>query len=129
MQKRNKTNNMKRIELKDQLKGTLIVPICLGIILVPFSMLIGWNLMSLFLFWFVLIPTFTLYLPTRISKNKSHVVESLVGLMIFYGIMVFMIYKHYKTDYFKIMILSFAINFLLVAVITLNRMRVTKTLT
>ncbi len=120
---------MKRIELKDQLKGTLIVPICLGIILVPFSMLIGWNLMSLFLFWFVLIPTFTLYLPTRISKNKSHVVESLVGLMIFYGIMVFMIYKHYKTDYFKIMILSFAINFLLVAVITFNRMRVTKTLT
>ncbi len=120
---------MKRIEFKDQLKGTLIVPICLAVILVPFSILIGWNLITLFLFWFVLIPTLTLYLPTRISKNKSHLLESLVGLIIFYAIMVFLIYDHYKTDYFKIMIISCAINFLLVAVITLNRIRVTKTLT
>lgn len=120
---------MKRVKLKDQLMGTLIVPICLAIILVPFSFWIGWNLITLFLFWFVLIPTLTLHLPARISKNKSHLPESLVGLIIFYSIMVFLIYDHYKEDYFKIMIISCAINFLLVAGITLNRMRVTKTLT
>jgi hypothetical protein len=109
---------MERIELKNQLMGALIVPIGLAIILVPFSIFIGWNLITLFLFWFVLIPTLTLYLPTKISNNKNHLLESLLGLTIFYGIMIFMIYEHYKSDYFIIMIISFAINLVLITGIT-----------
>ena len=102
---------------KEKLKGTLIVPIGLAIILVPFSLLIGWNMITLILFWFVLTPGLTFYLPTKFSKNKNHFIESLLGLVIFYAFMVFMIYDHYKTDYFQIMILSFVINLTLVSIV------------
>jgi len=108
-------------ESKDKLKGTLIVPFGLAIVLAPFSILIGWNLMTLILFWLVVIPGLTIYLPTLVSRNKNHLVESLVGLTIFYAIMVFMIYDHYKTDYFQIMILSCVINLILVSVLTWTR--------
>src|SRR5687768_11346846 len=104
-------------ESKDKLKGTLIVPVGLAIILVPFSLLIGWNLITLILFWFVLTPGLTLYLPTLVSDNKSHLFESVVGLIIFYGMMVFMIYDHYKTDYFQVMAVSGLINLILVSAI------------
>jgi hypothetical protein len=103
-------------ESKDKLKGTLIVPIGLTIILIPFSILIGWNVISLILFWFVLTPGLTIYLPTKLSRSKNHFIESLLGLVIFYAIMVLLIYDHYKTDYFQIMILSFVINLTLVLI-------------
>jgi hypothetical protein len=105
----------------DKLKGILIVPIGLAIVLVPFSILIGWNLITLTLFWLAITPAVTIYLPTVVSNNKNHLFESLVGLLIFYTIMVFMIYDHYKTDYFKVMILSCVINFIFVSVITWTR--------
>ena len=108
-------------ESKDKLKGTLIVPVGLAIILVPFSMLIGWNLITMILFWLVLTPGLTIYLPTLVSSNKNHLFESIVGLIIFYGTMVFMIYDHYKTDYFHVMILSCLINVILVSAIMWTR--------
>jgi hypothetical protein len=108
-------------ESKDKLNGTLMVPVGLAIILVPFSMLIGWNLITLILFWLVMTPGLTIYLPTLVSSNKNHLFESLMGLIIFYGIMVFMIYDHYKTDYFKVMILSCLINLILVSAIIWTR--------
>ena len=106
---------------KDKLKGTMIVPVGLAIVLVPFSLLIGWNLVTLILFWFVLTPGLTIFLPTLVSSNRKRLLESLIGLMIFYGIMVFMIYDHYKTDYFQVMILSCVINVIIVSAITWRR--------
>ena len=105
----------------DKLKGILIVPIGLAIVLVPFSILIGWNLITLTLFWLVITPALTIYLPIVVSKNKNHLFESLPGLLIFYAIMVFMIYDHYKTDYFKVMILSCVLNLIFVSFITWTR--------
>jgi hypothetical protein len=105
---------MQNSKTKNQLKGAFSIPIALAIILVPFSMLIGWSLLTLLLFWFALVPALAVYLPFIISKNKHHVTESLAGLMIFYAGIIFMIYKDYKTDYFLVMIISFAINIALV---------------
>ena len=105
----------------DKLKGTLIVPVGLAIILVPFSIFIGWNLITLILFWIIITPGLTIYLPTIVSRNKSHLFKSLVGLLIFYGIMVLMIYDHYNSDYFQVMILSCVVNLILVSVITSAR--------
>jgi hypothetical protein len=108
-------------ESKDALKGTMIVPVGLVIVFVPFSMLVGWNLVTLILFWFVLTPGLTIYLPTLVSSNYKHLFESVAGLIIFYGIMVFMIYDHYKTDYFQVMIVSCVLNVILVSAITWTR--------
>jgi hypothetical protein len=114
------------IESKEKFKGILSVPVGLAIILVPFSLLIGWNLVTLILFWFVLIPAGAIYFPALVSKNKNHLVESLFGLTIFYAIMVFMIYDHYKTDYFQIMIWSCALNLLFISAMTWPKSRTHK---
>lgn len=70
-------------------------------------------------FWFVILPMMTFYLPTKVSKNRTHLVEALSGLMIFYAIMVFMIYDHYQSDFFQLMIVSLLINVGLVTGISL----------
>ena len=105
-------------ESKDKLKGTMIVPVGLAIILAPYSILIGWNGATLVLFWLVLTPALTIYLPTLVSTNTRNLFESVVGLILFYGLMVLMIYDHYKTDYFKFMIISCLINVILVPTIS-----------
>jgi hypothetical protein len=114
-------------ESKDKLKGTLTVPAALGFVLILFSILIGWNLMTLILFWLIIIPGLTIYLPTIISSNKSHLFKSLVGMLIFYGIMVFMIYDHYDSDYFKVMIVSGVMNLVFVSMITWTKSPRTQT--
>ncbi len=101
---------------KYKLKGTLIIPLGLTAVLVPFSLLIGWNIFTLLLFWFVLIPVLSMYLPSLVSSNQNHLIETVLGLIIFYSIMVFMIYDHYQTDYFKAMIVSFVINLIVVTI-------------
>jgi len=103
--------------LKEKLKGTLIVPIALVVFLIPFSMLVGWNLLTAILFWFFIVPAVALYLPNKVSRNKGHLLETLSGLIIFYGFMVFMIYDHFKTDLFQIMIVSCFVNLVLVSLI------------
>ena len=103
---------------KEKLKGTLIVPIALMAILIPFSMLIGWTLFTAILFWFLIVPTIAMYLPTKVSRYKGHLIETLLGLIIFYAFMVFMIYDHFKTDLFQIMIVSCVVNLILVSLIT-----------
>src|SRR5688572_32557873 len=108
---------MQNSKIINQVKGAIIIPTALAIILVPFSMWIGWNLLTLLLFWFALIPVLAVYLPAIISKNRNHLTESLAGLIIFYAVIIFMIYKDYKTDYFKVMIISCAINLALVTII------------
>ena len=109
----------------DNVKGMIIVVAGLAIILVPFSLLIGWNLLTSFLFWFVVTPMLAIYLPAIVSRNKSHFVESSMGLITFYGLMIFMIYDHYKTDLFKVMIASCLVNLILISVIAWTRKLIT----
>ena len=110
---------------KEQVKGALLVPVGLAIVLAPFSLLVGWNLLTAILFWFVITPALSLYLPKTVSKSKNHFFESLLGLMIFYGLMVFMIYEHYKSDLFRVMIFSCLVNLILISVITWTQRLIT----
>jgi hypothetical protein len=97
------------------IQGVLIVVIALFIVLIPFSFLVGWNLISLFLYWFILVPAVSIYLPAKILKNEDWLIQALGGLVLFYGVMVFLIYQQYHTDYFKIMIVSGGVNLVIVA--------------
>jgi len=108
-------------KLNDKIMRILIVPVGLAIILVTFSMMIGFNLPTSFLFWFILTPAITIYLPIKVSSIKNHLPESLTGLTIFYGLMIFMIYDHYKTDYFQLMVVSYPLNLVLVSLISLAK--------
>lgn len=108
------------------MKGTCIVIVGLSVVFIPFSLLVGWNIFTLFLFWFMIIPALTLYLPTLFSKEKHHLFESLAGMMLFYGLMVFMIYEHYQTDYFQVMMYSCGFNLLIVTLFGWLRTRHSK---
>ena len=116
--------NLVMLQPNKKLKGTLIVPIALAIVLIPFSILVGWNLLTMILFWFFIVPAIATLLPSLLSKNKSHLFESLVGVLIFYALMVFMIYDHFMTDYFQIMILSCVINLVFVYLISWTRRKI-----
>lgn len=103
---------------KERIKGILIIPIGLALVLIPFSMFIGWNLITLLVFWFIVVPLLTIYLPHFVSRNRRHTHESIIGLCLFYTLMVFMIYSHSKSDFFEIMMVSWAVNSIVVLAVT-----------
>lgn len=96
----------------------LSVPIGLAIVLVPFSLLIGWSIFTIVLFWFVMTPALAEYLPTFVSKRKDTLYESLSGTLLSYAIMVFMIYTHYQTDMFLMIMASCGFNMIAIKVIS-----------
>jgi len=104
--------------IADRLRGTAIVPAGLSAALIFFSMVFGWNLGSLLAFWFFVAPFLALYLPVTVSGSENRGFKSSVGLVIFYSFMVFMIYDHYQSDYFRVMMFSFVVNFLVVLLIS-----------
>lgn len=112
----------KKMKIKPKWIGMMMVPIALAMVLVPFSMLVGWNLLTLISFWFVLVPTVAVYAPKLARLHKNGLFESLVGLLIFYAIVIFLIYEHYGTDYFQVMMLSLLIN--LISIFALTRQNV-----
>ena len=101
----------------NRLKEVLIVLLALAAVLVPFSLLIGWNLFTLLLFWFLLVPTISFYAPKLVNKRNSQLTSSLLGLLLFYGGMVFMIYEHSQSDFFQVLIWSALINLALTALL------------
>lgn len=94
------------------LRVALIVPGCIFLYVITFSYFFGGNrnLVITLASWFVIIPLMNVFLSKIISGKKNLAYKSLISLLIFYGIMVFMIYEHYQTDFFKIMIASMVFN-------------------
>ncbi len=97
-------------KLTIQLAEIFIIPIGVAISLAFFSLTLGWNLLTMFLFWFLLIPILANYLPRLISKKDHYLKQSIIGLTLFYAFMVLMIYEHYQSDYFLLMMLSLISN-------------------
>ena len=96
------------------LAGTIAVLSGLRVMLVPISLLIGWNLATMIIFWYLLVPVFTVGVSWRLFKDKNPIWVPLLGLIIFYGGLIFMTYDHYLTDYFDIMLVSLATNLIMV---------------
>ena len=84
-----------------------IVPSCIFLVLVPYSVIAGWNGLTLFIFWFLLCPALTLYLNALLLRKSYRIWKALISMVAFYGFMVFMIYKHFATDFFAVMMISF----------------------
>jgi cyanate permease len=83
----------------------------------PFSRLVGWDIGTVVLFWFIITPALALYLPTLTSKRKNTLPESIAGILISYALMVFMIYDHYQTDMFLMIMISCGFNLIVMYVI------------
>ena len=105
--------------LKDKLLRVLLVATGLFIVLIPVSMFLGWNLITCVLYWFIAVPVMSFVLPTLIRPHGSHLIESLLGLTVFYAFMGFMIYKHFTSDFFTLMMVSFVFNLIVIALLSL----------
>ena len=103
----------------DKIKGIFVVPLATLIVLVPFSLLFSKVLVAVLLFWFVIVPLIAVNVPVIISSRRNHLIKSLTGLVLLYGLMVFMIYDHYQTDLFKILMVSAAFNIVLTTIVIL----------
>jgi len=114
---------MEKQSTKELSKGALTVVVGILLVLAPFSLIIGWNIVTLLVFWFVMVPWIAMYLPSKVSKSKNHLIESLAGLVIFYSLMVFLIYEQFRSDYFFVMMVSCGVNLIVVSAINLTRKR------
>ena len=103
---------LKRYYIPILFKVAIIVPLCVFLFVAACGYFFGGsrNLLSTIVSWFVIIPLLNVFLSKTISGHKNLAFKSLMSLLVFYGIMVFMIYKHYQTDFFKIMIASLIFN-------------------
>lgn len=100
------------------------IPLMLGLLVGLIGLTIGWNLITLFIFWFLIIPILSLRIPRRLSKNEFHWMDSALGISIFYAVMILMIYEHYQTNYFKVMMISFFVNIIMIIVKATRRPRI-----
>ena len=104
---------IKRYRIGTLFKVTIIVPLCVFLFVAASGYFFGGsskNLLTTIVSWFMIIPLLTVFLSKIISGNDNLAFKSLISLVTFYGIMVFMIYKHYQTDFFKIMMASLIFN-------------------
>ena len=97
----------------------VIVPFFTVLVLAPYALLLGWNLLTAFLFWFIIVPGLSLFLNAEFFKTKINSWRAMVSMTIFYAFMVFMTYKHFETDFFAVMMLSFLWNLLIMVVVML----------
>jgi hypothetical protein len=111
---------MKKSLLKKLLELS-IVPLALCTLLVPFSLFVGWNLFTLIIFWLVLTPVIAIGAPVIVTNNRHSFFPSAIGLTLFYLLMVFMIYDHYQSDYFQLMMISFIVNLIFISLYSLIR--------
>lgn len=88
----------------------LIIPLCVFLVLVPYSRFPGWNPITIFLFWFIILPGIILFLSPKFLKKNYRTWKAMVSMIIFYGFIVFMIYKHFETDFFMVIMISFLWN-------------------
>lgn len=96
-----------------QILGIIGVLIGLVLIILPFSLLIDWNIVTLILFWFLIVPLASFLIPFLIPGNRQKLLQSIIGMMLFYGVMIFMIYTQSETDYFRLMAISGIVNLIL----------------
>jgi hypothetical protein len=99
---------------KLNLIGILVLPIVLFTFFVPFSLFIGWNLFTLMLFWFVVIPIIAVNSSPILKIKGNRLLQTVGGLIIFYSMMVFMTYEHFHTDYFFVIMVSAGVNLIIV---------------
>ena len=95
----------------EKLRGSLlisviIVTLSLITILVPYSLFLGWNLFTSILFWFILVPLISVLMAKFHGKPGKRLLAGIVGCLLFYLIIIFMIYSSYQSDQFKLMVIS-----------------------
>ncbi|MBT3208038.1 MAG: hypothetical protein HN704_08015 [Bacteroidetes bacterium] len=100
-----KTLNFQKIRA-NIIISIFVVIASLSAVLVPYSLLFGWNVISVIVFWFFLVPLVSIAAARFYFNEKKQYLVSIVGCFLFYMCMLFMIYEHYLSDFFVMMMIS-----------------------
>ena len=99
------TETIQKLRRNFTISATLVT-ISLVSVLVPYSLSLGWNIFTSILFWIILVPAISTLSARFYGNPEKRLLVGIVGCLFFYLIMIFMIYSHYESDLFRIMILS-----------------------
>ena len=105
---------------KDLVIMVFAIPLCIFLVLAPYSLLVGWKVFTVLLFWLIIVPGVALFLNVKLLKETKPGWKVVVGLTSFYGFMIMMTYQHHATDYFAVMMFSFVWNLLMIMVVMLS---------
>ena len=112
-------------DLKEIFLGTFSILVglvaCLAVFTFPSYYLFGNHIVALFIFWFMIVPYVTVFISKKRSKRKSPLVEIIAGMVLFFGMVTFMIFNYYGTEYFQLVVISACFNLVLVPVYILSK--------
>ena len=108
---------IKHLRIPALAKMLFLIPASTFAVFVPYSMLVGWNLITLFVFWFVIMPWTMMLFANLWSRGKNVEVNALVGMMVFYAFFSFMTYKVIDYGEWNPVTLSFCYNLVIMAAV------------
>jgi len=97
-----------------------IIHVCACLVLALYTFLLGFTFPSSVLFWFFILPGLIIFLCSKFFNSPSGIRNAMVTIVIFYSFMVFMIYRHFPSDFFTLMMISFLWNFLIMIIVRLS---------
>ncbi len=92
------------------------------LVLIPYSIFLGWNAITLILFWFILVPLVAHYSSRIIKDVKNNLIPAMGGAFLFYSVMIILTYKQYESDYFTIIKYSVIPSLLIILVINYEKL-------
>lgn len=101
-----------------RIKLAILCPLGMLLLFAGYVNLLGFDLLTQLIFWFVVLPYSTIFVSGRITGQKRNVLPSLIPLTLFYGIMIFMSYKH--EDLLYVMLISLVYNNIILGLVAFS---------
>jgi len=92
-------------------------------VLTAIGLTFGMDLAIQILYWFLAVPVIAYGVSSHLVDERMVPFASAVGLLLFYGLVLFMTYKHWGTDFYVLVKASFAWNALIFAALSFNTIR------
>jgi hypothetical protein len=92
--------------------ATFLTVLSLFVVFIPYSIFLGWNLFTALFFWFILLPI-AANRSASFFRSSGHLLSAILGVLLFYAFMIFMIYEHYNSDLFQVMFYSLPVSLFL----------------
>lgn len=71
-----------------------------------FSSVIDWNLFSVILFWFFIVPPLSHFSAKLLTKNKENLSSAINGCLLFYSVIGILVHFNYETGFLKLILMS-----------------------
>ncbi|MGC1240152.1 MAG: hypothetical protein WA874_01125 [Chryseosolibacter sp.] len=99
---------------------TIVIPLCVFVVMVPYSLLIGWSLVTASVFWLLVFPAVTLYLCSRFLRDDNSDWMGMIAMASFYLFMALMSHWNNHTDFYTVMTICVIYNMSIMGLILLT---------